>query len=52
MVHFSPGPKLHQTLTYKADVTYVCLGSREDDTYGSFFVGEPSFGWFLKGRQQ
>ncbi|CAJ1339679.1 unnamed protein product [Effrenium voratum] len=23
MVHFSPGPKLHQTLTYKADVTYV-----------------------------
>ncbi|CAE7663389.1 RAD5B [Symbiodinium pilosum] len=27
MVHFAPGPKLHQTLTYKADKTCVVPGS-------------------------
>jgi len=27
MVHFGPGPKLHQTLTYKADVRYVVPSS-------------------------
>ena len=26
MVHFAPGPKLHQTLTFKADKTSVRLG--------------------------
>lgn len=26
MIHFAPGAKLHQTLTYKADVKYTWLG--------------------------
>lgn len=29
MVHFAPGAKLHQTLTYKADLRYTRLGGLE-----------------------
>ena len=40
MVHFAPGPKLHQTLTYKADKTCVTLDCSYQVTQGALSRSE------------